>query len=41
LYFEWYKPTRILLLLLVMLWCVAGAVGQTKPNRSPSGGTPT
>jgi uncharacterized protein YyaL (SSP411 family) len=32
LYFEWYKPALTLLLLLIILWCVAGAVGQTKPN---------
>ncbi len=32
LYFEWYRPTRLLLLPLVMLGFVASAVGQTKPN---------
>ena len=31
-YFEWYRPTRLLRLPLVMLWFVAGAVGQTNPN---------
>jgi len=32
LYFEWYSPTGLLLLPLVMLGFVAGAVGQTNPN---------
>jgi len=32
LYFEWYRPTGLLLLPLVMLGFVASAVGQTNPN---------
>jgi hypothetical protein len=39
LYFEWYRPTGLLLLPLVMLGFVASAVGQTNPNhlaREPS-----
>ncbi len=31
-YFESYRPARLLLLLLLMLGGVASAVGQTKPN---------
>ena len=31
-YFEWYRPTGLLLLPLVMLGFVASAVGQTNPN---------
>src|SRR5689334_8968706 len=32
LYFEWYRPTGLLLLPLVMFGFVASAVGQTNPN---------